>query len=90
MSDEEMAKKNIDLNFAFMQYILDHPDFLDTLPPDFQLLILPEDDPELARRNQELLKEHDFGKPIVLVKMKTPQPAKMRVYKPKIQVLEHA
>lgn len=90
MNDNEMARRNIDLNAAFMQYALDHPEILDTLPPDFQLVVLPEDDPELARRNQELLKRHDFAKPVVLVRMKTPKPAKMRVYKPKVQVLEHA
>ena len=90
MTNEEMGNKNTDLENVFIQYILDHSDFLDTLPSDFQLVILPEDDPELAKKNHELLKTQNFGKPIVVVRMKTPKPAKMRVSRPKVQVLAAA
>lgn len=55
MTDKEMFDKNTDLLTAFMQYTLSHPEILDGLPDDFQLVILPDDDPELARRNRELL-----------------------------------
>jgi len=90
MTDEEMFNKNLDLHTAFMQYILDHPKFLDRLPSDFHLVILPEDDPALAKRNRDLLKTQNFGKPVVVVRMKSPKPAKMRVFRPKIQVLAAA
>ncbi len=87
MTDKEMLNKNMDLETAFMQYILDHPEILDTLPTDFQLLILPDDDPILAKRNEELLKTQNFGKPVVVVRMKTPEPAKMRVFPPRVKIL---
>ena len=91
MTDNEMFNKNIDLQTAFMQYALAHPEILDKLPSDYQLVILPEDDPELARRNQELLKKQKPGdKPIVVVRMKSPQPAKLRVYPPRVKVLAPA
>lgn len=91
MTDQELFNKNMDLQTAFMQYILDHPKILDTLPSDFQLVILPEDDPALAKRNQELFEtyKHD-SKPVVVVRMKSPEPPKMRVFRPKIKVLAAA
>lgn len=90
MTNEEMFNKNLDLETAFMQYVLDHPEILDTLPSDFQLVILPEDDPELAKRNEALLKSRNFGKPVVVVRMKSPEPAKLRVFPPKVKVLATA
>lgn len=91
MTDEEMFQKNVDLQTAFMQYTLDHPEILDQLPDDFRLVILPEDDPELARRNNELLKiQGDKDKPVVVVRMRTPKPTKRRVPAPKVEVLLQA
>jgi hypothetical protein len=91
MTDEEMFRKNVDLQTAFMQYALNHPEILDKLPADYQLVIIPEDDSELARRNEELLKTQQAGnKPMVIVRMKSPEPARLRVFPPKVQVLAHA
>lgn len=90
MNQTEIVERNMDLENVFIQYVFDHPEILDTLPEDFQLVILPEDDPELAKRNQALLESQNFGKPVVIVRMKSPKPAKMRVFRPKIQVLAAA
>lgn len=51
MTDEEMFQKNVDLQTAFIQHTLSHPEILDKLPRNYQLIILPADDPELLRRN---------------------------------------
>ncbi|MDE3089512.1 MAG: hypothetical protein KGJ80_09030 [Chloroflexota bacterium] len=90
MNDQEMFNRNLELETAFNQYILEHPEILDRLPSDFHLVIFPEDDPELANRNQALLESQNFGKPVVVVRMKSPKPAKMRAFRPKIQVLTAA
>jgi hypothetical protein len=41
MTDDEMFERNLELQTAFMRYILDQPDILDQLPDDFRLIILP-------------------------------------------------
>ena len=67
-----MFELNIDLQAAFMQYVMARPEVLDQLPDDFQLVILSDNDPALSWRNLELLKEQgDTDKPIVIVRMRT-------------------
>jgi len=67
-----MFELNIDLQTAFMQYVMARPEVLDQLPDDFQLVILSDNDPALSWRNLELLKEQgDTDKPIVIVRMRT-------------------
>ena len=72
MRDDEMFRLNVDLQAAFMQYVIARPEILDQLPDDFRLVILSDDDPALSWRNLELLKEQgDADKPIVIVRMRT-------------------
>ncbi|MFQ5858937.1 MAG: DUF5647 family protein [Anaerolineae bacterium] len=72
MRDDKMFELNVDLQAAFMRYVIARPDVLDRLPDDFQLVILSDDDPALSWRNLELLKEQgDTDKPIVIVRMRT-------------------
>ena len=72
MKDDEMFELNVDLQAAFMQYVIARPDVLDQLPDDFRLIILSDDDSALSWRNLELLKEQgDTDKPIVIVRMRT-------------------
>ena len=67
-----MFELNVDLQAAFMQYVIARPDVLDQLPDDFRLIILSDDDSALSWRNLELLKEQgDTDKPIVIVRMRT-------------------
>ena len=63
-------ERNAKLLFDLMRHILAHPDILDRLPDNFQLVILPKDDPELLQYNLALLESHDTaGKPVVFVRM---------------------
>jgi hypothetical protein len=72
MRDDKMFELNVDLQAAFMRYVIARPDVLDQLPDDFQLVILSDDDPALSWRNLELLKEQgDTDKPIIIVRMRT-------------------
>ena len=46
-------ERNADLMFNLMRYILDQPAIVRRLPKRFELVILPEDDPELMAYNLE-------------------------------------
>lgn len=87
MKDEEMFIGNLELQRAFMQYILDKPDVLDRMPEEYRLVILPDDDPELGWKNLQLLREQgDPGKPIVIVRMQTRNIADLKVNPPEIYI----
>lgn len=85
MRDDEMFEMNVDLQAAFMQYVMDHPKILDQLPDEYRLVILSDDDPELSRRNLELLKEQgDTSKPIIIVRMRTREQIDLTIRPPEI------
>lgn len=68
----DIAERNITLLGQLMEYLIDHPKVFDVLPDDFELVILPEDDPEIVLYNLDLLKRHGRqGKPIVLARVKS-------------------
>jgi len=57
-----------------MQYILAHPEILDRLPANFELVILPDDDPEIRGYNLELLSAYGSeGKPVVFARLAASQ-----------------
>lgn len=66
---EDVVERNIALTGKIMHYLLDHPDILESLPDDFELVILPEDDPEMRLYNLELLDSFSGeDKPIVFAR----------------------
>ncbi|MCC6298785.1 MAG: hypothetical protein IT314_05775 [Anaerolineales bacterium] len=68
----DVAERNITLVGQLMKYLIDHPKVFDVLPDDFELVILPEDDPEIALYNLDLLKKHGRqSKPVVLARVKS-------------------
>ena len=55
-----------------MEHLIDHPKVFDVLPDKFELVILPEDDPEISMFKLDLLKKYGCeGKPIVFARMKS-------------------
>ncbi len=83
MMKDEVVKMNLDLLNEFMKYAFDHPDVLDDIPADAELVILLTDDPVLYNENKKtvdsLLKE---GKKVVIVEFKKP-----KTILPKIELL---
>ncbi len=83
MMKDDVVKMNLDLLNEFMKYAFDHPDVLDDIPADAELVILPTDDPVLYNENKKtvdlLLKE---GKRVVVVEFKKP-----KTILPKIELL---
>lgn len=68
----DIAERNIALSGQVMRYLLSHPKVFDVLPEKFELVILPEDDPEVTLFNLELLRKYGSeGKPIVFARVKT-------------------
>ncbi|CAG0943812.1 hypothetical protein ANRL1_01478 [Anaerolineae bacterium] len=67
-----VVERNIALLDSLMHYILAEPQVLDSLPEKFELVILPEDDPEMCLYNLKLLNRFGSeGKPVVFVRMKS-------------------
>ena len=83
ITKDEIIKKNLDLINEFMKYAFDHPDVLDKIPMDAELVILPIDDPELYNENKKtadsLLKKREK---VIIVEFERP-----REISPKIELL---
>ena len=68
--NKNIVKRNIDLTGAIMRYLLENPKVFKSLPDQFELVILPEDDPEIRLYNLELLdKFGSEGKPVVFARL---------------------
>jgi Family of unknown function (DUF5647) len=74
MRKDLAIKKNLDLLNEFMKYAFESPEILEKIPPEAELVILPIDDQELYKYNEDLAnKIFSQGKNVVLVKMKKPE-----------------
>jgi hypothetical protein len=68
----EVVERNVQLTRQIIKYILNHPKMLDVLPEKFELVLLPEDDPEVRMLNLDLLDKYGSeGKPIVFARINT-------------------
>ncbi|MCX6043894.1 MAG: hypothetical protein NT075_02195 [Chloroflexi bacterium] len=66
-----VVERNILLTSEIMRYLLEQPELFSALPSDFELVILPEDDPEMRLYNLDLLDKYGSqGKPIVFARTK--------------------
>lgn len=67
-----VVERNIALFDEVMRYLLDKPHIIESLPDNFELVILPDDDPALRRYNLELLNALDTAdRPVVFVRLKS-------------------
>ena len=64
----DVVERNISLVGQITQYLLDHPELFASLPDEFELVVLPEDDPEIRQHNLELLDEVGTSKPSVFAR----------------------
>lgn len=73
-SDTNVVTRNIALTSEILRSMLEKPEVLDRLPANFELVVLPDDDPELRLYNLELLDKYGSeGKPVVFVRMSAGQ-----------------
>jgi hypothetical protein len=52
---KDIVERNIALTGELVRYLLEQPQVFSSLPEDFGLVILPDDDPEMRLYNLELL-----------------------------------
>jgi len=70
----KVVERNIALTGEIMRYLLDHPNIFTSLPDRFELVVLPEDDPEMRLYNLELLDKYgSASNPIVFARIKSHQ-----------------
>lgn len=75
-----VVDKNLELLGEFMRYAFDHPEVLDQIPKGAEIVILPDDDPELCKENLKIAKSHQKkGLPVVVVRMQMPKPVPPRI-----------
>lgn len=64
-------EQNIQLNGKIMKFLMDNPQVFVSLPDKFELVILPEDDPDFRQHNLELLAQYGSdGMPVVFAKIR--------------------
>ncbi len=74
MTKNETIKRNLDLLNEFMKIAFDQPEILDKIPKESELIILPENDPELYAANLKIKQSlEEEGKKVVVVRMKKPE-----------------
>ncbi len=85
---KDVVERNVALTGELMHYLLERPQMFNALPENFELVILPDDDPDMRLYNLELLDNYGSGgKPIVFVRMKSRRgslssEANLRLYVP--------
>jgi len=66
----KVVERNIRLTGEIMNYLLNNPQVFSALPDKFELVILPDDDPEMRLYNLDLLDKHGSeGKPVVFARI---------------------
>lgn len=71
MKPSNVVERNILLVKEIMGYLLDNPQVFSSLPDKFELVVLPEDDPEIRLYNLDLLDRYGSeDKPIVFARVK--------------------
>jgi len=86
-NQETIVEKNITLSFEFERYILEHPEVLEQIPDGAQVVLLPQDDPELYRINLNAAqKTREAGEtvPIVFVEIEALAPPRSRLVNPRL------
>ena len=87
MTEKELFEQNLDQLETFTQYVLEHPNVLDTLPKDARLVFLPEDNPQLRKENLKILKKEKVDRPVAFVRMmKIPQIKEVVTTIPQLEV----
>lgn len=67
---KDVVERNIALSGEIMRFLIDNPNVFKSLPDDFELIILPDDDPEMRIYNLDLLDVYGSqGKPVVFARV---------------------
>jgi hypothetical protein len=87
MTEQDLFLKNLKLSREFDLYLLEHSEVAERIPANALIVLLPEDDPELCAKNQELAQaRREPGQPVVSVRVGTLTPPRSRLVNPKVEV----
>jgi len=87
MKEEEIFSKNLILSTEFDRYVIEHPAFAEKIPRNAQIVLLPEDDPELRKKNIEIAKaQREAGQPVVYVQIEKVTPQISRLVNPRLEI----
>jgi hypothetical protein len=83
---ETIAEKNMTLSFEFERYAQEHPEILDQIPDQAEVVLLPKDDPELYRINLESAQKNRALKDaaVVYVEIESIAPPRSRLINPHV------
>ena len=88
MTQDEIFEKNLTLSTEFSLYLLEHPEFADTLPDKAHVVLLPKDDPELCKANLRAASLYgqrgDDDRPLVYVEIERLAPVRSRLVNPRV------
>lgn len=95
MTDDEVMEKNLTLSFEFSLYVAQHPEFARQIPANSRVVLIPGDDPELARINRETAEkasqtDDEPNRPVVFVAFDRLLPARSRLERPRLLTSPHA
>ncbi|MER3447648.1 MAG: hypothetical protein C4291_12795 [Candidatus Dadabacteria bacterium] len=90
MTKDELFHKNLILSQEFDLYVLEHPEILEEIPEHAKIVLLPEDDPELAEINLRMArKAQEPGQPIVFIRLGKLKPLTSRITRFKMEIAEN-
>jgi len=76
------------LGTEFDKYIIEHPEFAEQIPEGAIVVLMPEDDAELAQWNLEVAqKQREPGQALVYVRITKLAPEKSRLVNPSLEVI---
>ncbi|MBN1887887.1 MAG: hypothetical protein JW850_07840 [Thermoflexales bacterium] len=81
---ETIAEKNIALSFEFERYVQEHPNLLEQIPNNAEIVLLPKDDPELYRLNLAAAQQASNAGNIIYVEVEAVAPARSRLVNPRL------
>jgi hypothetical protein len=86
---DTIIEKNITLAFEFERYLLDHPEMLERIPDEAEVVLLPKDDPELYRVNLEEArrKQRKVTHRVVLIEIDALTPPRSRLVNPQLATI---
>jgi len=84
---ETIMEKNMTLSFEFERYLLEHPEILARIPDGAQVVLLPQDDPELYHINLEAARktrQESKAEPIVYIEIEALAAPRSRLINPRL------
>lgn len=80
MTNDELFHKNLILGKEFDLYVLEHPEFGEEIPENALVVLMPEDDSELAETNLRMAEDmQETGQSLFIVRIKRMIPITSRI-----------